>query len=380
MATQVVVAVSDPVLTPAGRAVHPSLSADEVRDAVSVKALSQQVLQVTARSPRAPDAVDLANAVANSYVHYVNQVLPNGATGGPVQLLQPSTGAVPASELRLPKLASAGVVVGLLVGLFLSVALAGRDRRLRTRNEIARAIGVPVLTSLEAEPCRSVAHWQKLLDEYRPSAVVRWNLRRLLHRLAPAGADANQEIRVMAFADDRAALVAGPQLAAVAAALGITTALEPGHEEVWVRLRAACAVHDRSSSRPELRTAGFPVSSIDDPGQSSPVEWAGDSGATAEHAELTVSLLAVDRASPEVRPFGGANLISVSAGFATADDLARLALAAADAAQAVDGIVVVNPDQADATTGSAGDGEAVARPLTSAGRRPRVPEPMRRPQ
>jgi hypothetical protein len=71
----------------------------------------------------------------------------------------------------------------------------------------------------------------------------------------------------------------------------------------------------------------------------------------------------VDRSTPEVRPFDGANVLSVSTGFATGDDLARLALAVADAAQAVDGILVVNPETNDITTGSIGEGEVRQKPI-----------------
>jgi hypothetical protein len=79
---------------------------------------------------------------------------------------------------------------------------------------------------------------------------------------------------------------------------------------------------------------------------------------------LTISLFVVDSSSPEVRPFGGPNVLSLSAGVATADDLARLALAAADAAQAVDGILVVNPEPNDVTTGAITDGEVRQKMVT----------------
>jgi capsular polysaccharide biosynthesis protein len=371
MTTQIVVATSNPVLAPAGHAVSPPVSAADLTREISVKALSQQVLQVEVAAPRSRDAVALANAIARSYVHYVSQVLPGGADGGPVEILQPATSALPASKLHIPILAGIAFGAGLLAGLVLAAVLSSRDHRLRSRDEIARAIGVPVLASLEAKPCRSVAQWRSLLDDFVPSPVVSWSLRRLLHRLAPAGAGATQEIRVVAFAADWAAMAAGTQLATVATTLGISTVFVPGDEEVLVPLRAACAAHHRSGHRPELHTLGPALSNAGDAGEpplggvSSETE---DVISRTDHPELTVSLLAVDRSNPAVRPFGGTNVLSVSAGFATADDLARLALAAADAAQAVDGILVVNPDPQDGTTGSTGDGEVQQRMLTSVNR------------
>jgi hypothetical protein len=47
--------------------------------------------------------------------------------------------------------------------------------------------------------------------------------------------------------------------------------------------------------------------------------------------------------------------LSISPNFVTADELARLVLAAADSGFVLDGVVVVNPDQTDNTTGSMRD-------------------------
>ena len=49
------------------------------------------------------------------------------------------------------------------------------------------------------------------------------------------------------------------------------------------------------------------------------------------------------------------NLLSISPNFVTADELAQLALAAADSGFVLDGVVVVNPDPTDNTTGSMKD-------------------------
>jgi hypothetical protein len=45
-------------------------------------------------------------------------------------------------------------------------------------------------------------------------------------------------------------------------------------------------------------------------------------------------------------------MLAVSSGFATAESLARAALAASDAHSPFEGIVVVNPEPSDSTTGS----------------------------
>jgi capsular polysaccharide biosynthesis protein len=354
MKTQIVLAASDPVLAPAARAVSPPVAVTDLRREVSAKALSQQVLQVGVAAPRSSVAVTLANAVATSYVHYVTKILPPGAAGGPIEVLQPATSALPPSKLHIPIDAGMGLGAALLAGLVLALVLAGRDRRLRSRDEILRATGVPVLASLEVKPCRTVSQWRRLLDGSVPTPVVTWNVRRVLHRLAPADVEATREIRVMAFRDDKAAVAAGAELAVVAATLGVTTALVPGDDDVMVPLRAACAARGPSGRLAELHVLTSPSVLPRESGLSSDRE---EPEPGSDRPELVISLVVVDRSRPEVRPFGAVNVVTVSAGFATADDLARLALAAADAGQALDGIVVVNPEPDDGTTGSTGDGE-----------------------
>lgn len=69
--------------------------------------------------------------------------------------------------------------------------------------------------------------------------------------------------------------------------------------------------------------------------------------------DLTVTAVVVDRREPvlpEPRP-GTTTVLAVSAGAATADQLARVAIAAADGGQPLKGIFVANPDSDDQTTG-----------------------------
>jgi hypothetical protein len=59
----------------------------------------------------------------------------------------------------------------------------------------------------------------------------------------------------------------------------------------------------------------------------------------------------LDRASPTLTPSDAINVLSVSPNLLTADELAHLALTATDNGSALAGVVVVNPDRADTTTG-----------------------------
>jgi hypothetical protein len=67
---------------------------------------------------------------------------------------------------------------------------------------------------------------------------------------------------------------------------------------------------------------------------------------------LTVVSMVVDAARPEILATHAAvTVLAVSAGYATAEDLARVAIAAADADQPITGLVVTNPDPDDLTSG-----------------------------
>jgi capsular polysaccharide biosynthesis protein len=344
--TQVILATSDHVLAEAAKAVTPPISPDQLKRQVVVNALSQQILQITASAKHPHDAEVLVNAVANDYASYV-KTLPSGMIAGlPPQVQQQATSVVPVSKLHIPMTGAIGMGVGLVAGVLAALIWSRRDRRLRLRDEMAGALGVPVLASFEADTQSRATQWAKLLERYQPSPVASWSLRRVLHRLTPAGTPGPQEIRVVSFADDKPALAAGPQLATFASTLGISTALVPGEQRVLLPLRAACATHN-GSHRPDLHMIGS-----DEP------------DLVRLGADLTVSVIAVDRAEPSISPFVGATVLAVSSGAATADDLARLALAAADAGQAIEGILLINPDAKDATTGAVAETESRRRMRT----------------
>jgi hypothetical protein len=70
-------------------------------------------------------------------------------------------------------------------------------------------------------------------------------------------------------------------------------------------------------------------------------------------AALTVVVAVVDSGGPRIPKTlrTGTTLLGVSAGVATADQLARLAASAAADGREITGILVADPDSADATTG-----------------------------
>ena len=106
---------------------------------------------------------------------------------------------------------------------------------MRYRDELASAINLPVLASIECERCRSVKDWKHLLESYQPSPVDLWNFRRLIHRLIAGDGEELVQINLLSFASDTPALAVSVEFARCAAELGIETQLVPENIHRWRR-------------------------------------------------------------------------------------------------------------------------------------------------
>jgi capsular polysaccharide biosynthesis protein len=280
----------------------------------------------------------------------VTAQLTNEATTSATQILQRAV-IVSTSETRVPIFAAGGAGAGLLIGCLAAVASSQRDRRLRLRDELAGAIGVPVVASISAWRCSSAKDWRKLVERYQPSPVDSWNVRRVLQRTGTGGM--RPKIVVVALADDAGAIAAGVQLGRAAAEAGLEVALVIGDHPSLALLRTACSLPSVAGS-----TAG---SHVYEPTHTKP-EFSG--------MRLTLSVIVIDAERPEFPPTDATYFsaeatcfLAVSSGFATAEALARAALAASDAGSPIEAIVVVNPEPGDSTTGGVGQAEK-ARPPT----------------
>jgi capsular polysaccharide biosynthesis protein len=351
IATEVVIAQSTPVLTGALPNVSPAMSVATLRGLVSVSNSTANIVQIQVKGGTAAQAEANTNAVANSFIAYMNSSeSPIGQVAG--RMLAPASTATGSSPLaHRITFAAIGALAGLLAGYVIALA-RGRDsrgRRLRLRDEIANSIGVPVLASLPADRPSSAADWGKLLGSYEPAPVYAWRLRKALQQLTLAGVHMTggrengrgTSVSVISLGSDPAALALGPQLAVFASSLGIPTALIVGPRQdpsYAATLHTACAeLRQSSTKRDLLRTIV-----TDDLNAGS---YPG--------AQLSVIVGVVDPDKPEVAETmrGTATIIGVTAGAATADQLARVAVSAAAADRDIAGILVANPDPVDQTTG-----------------------------
>jgi hypothetical protein len=146
---------------------------------------------------------------------------------------------------------------------------------------------------------------------------------------------------VLSLSDDPGALALGPQLAVFAASLGIPTALVVGPQQdanAAATLRTACGVPPGSAKQSShLRVAAYDDGDFDGlPG-----------------AAFTVVVATVDGQAPQMPDTmrATATVLAVSAGAATADQLAKVAVSAAIDGREIAGILVADPEPDDNTTG-----------------------------
>jgi capsular polysaccharide biosynthesis protein len=347
ISTQVFIAASDPVLAGALRAIDSNESPQALRSAVSVRNVTTNIITFTAPGKTADQAERTADAVANSYVAYIN----SPSRPGPrvqARMLESAKaqGASGPSKVKLwLTYGGLGALAGLLIGCIIVLATRRRDRRLQERDEIADSIGVPVLTSVRADHHPTDAPgWRKLFEEYEPGVVDAWRLRKALRQLWPAGVNESDSkaggwcsLAVLSLSSDPKALALGPQLAAFAASLGIPTTLVVGPQQdtnAAAMLRTACTA-------PVSRT-GLHVT-VSDQNKTDRLEG----------ADLVVVVAVVDGDKPQAADTmrATATVLAVSAGAVTAEQLARVATSAASDGRDIAGTLVANPDPADHTTG-----------------------------
>jgi capsular polysaccharide biosynthesis protein len=360
-ATQEVVAGSYQVLAYALAHVRPAMSLDDLRRHVQVSSPSTDIISITANGSNTADVEATANAVANSYIHYVAS--PQSVVGHlRAQLLESANLATGPSRLeRFVIFGLLGGLGGALIGVIVALAVGRNDRRLRARDEIANSVGIPVLASVPVAHPSSAGAWTKLLEDYKPTAVHSWQLRTALQQLGLArlgfgrsayddgrvsvynGADGGRfSLVVLSLSSDPAAMALGPQLAAFAASQEIPTSLVIGPQQdaaATATLRTACAAQlsETSMRHGLLRVTSYNEGSID----------------VQPDTALVIVVAVVDSRAPKMPETmrTNATVMGVSAGAATAEQLARAAVVAASDGREITGILVADPDPDDQTTG-----------------------------
>jgi capsular polysaccharide biosynthesis protein len=259
-----------------------------------------------------------------------------------IQVVQRATTATQPSfsYFALPLLA--GLLGGALVSSVVALALSRMRSRAWTRDEIATAFGAPVVLSLDVTPRHTIGDWIDLMEAYEPGPLEQWNALKALRELGVRSGEA-RELTVVVFDGDRAALSGTAQLAVTATASGIRTELSVvARDGMADTLQAVCAKYrlEGRQPRPGLTLHDLSVSSTRDTKE--------------QTAALSVTVLVARLASPaetlSLRP-DTVGIVSISAGFASPDDLARAALAAVRAGLPITAVWLANPEARDVTIG-----------------------------
>ena len=347
LATQAVIAGSDPVLAGALPKLKPAMSLDTLSSHVQVRRPTSTIISITAQSQSAAQAEQTADAVARSYIAF------DSSRNSPAGKVQPQLlqSAEDVSGTPLPVhliiMGGFGLLLGLLLGAIGVLALSRRDRRLRRRDDISDAVGIPVLASIAVGHPSDPAEWTRLLEDFEPGAADGWRLRKALHYLELAevisanGTASGSSLTVLSLSSDGKALALGPQLALFAASTGIPTALVVGPQQdanAAAGLRAACAAAELAPKHPRN-----PQLIVADHDQAVPLRRPG----------LSIVVAVVDGKAPQLTDMlrTSATLLGVSAGSVTAGQLARVVASAAADGRPLAGILVADPDPGDPTTG-----------------------------
>jgi len=346
--TQAVIAASDPVLLAAEHSLHPILPLETLRHRVKVTTVTSTVLAITALGKTASQAQETVNAVADSYVDFVQSPKsPGGKTTA--EVLENATPAIgPTLPVRAVETGVLGGLAGALIGIIVAAAIGRTDRRLRERDEIAVAIGAPVLASIPVAHPSDPGGWARLLENYEPTITHAWSLRKALRQLGLSeGRSPGQprvSVAVISLSSDRRALALGPQLAAFATALGIPTRLVVGQQQ--------------ESGYTAALSAGCTMTATALSDQSNRLQFATEDSDAAERyapAALTVIVEVVDSREPRFSHSSSratATVLGVSAGATTAEQLARVAVGVAATGRDISGALVANPLPSDRTTGN----------------------------
>src|SRR5262245_3833670 len=312
------------------QAVDPE-SADGKREAQLLAGLRTEQANISLQLDKVKDEISTSGSARSS----------TSAGYSVLQRASPATG--PTTLRRLLIWAPLGALICAGLGGAVLIPAARRDPRVGLRDEIADAVGSPVLAAIRSRPQRSVAGWLTLLENYTATPVESWAFRQVLRGLAPADRTAEpraagkvdhpESIIVVSLSGDVRGVAVGAQFEAFAASHGIATRMvnAVGHDRA-ATLWAACATDRAAAPRPGLFVGEVP---------------------DGQAIDLTIILAVADRRQPDLgsAPPATATILSVAAASATEQELARVAVAIDEAGRRIDGVVVADPDRADRTSG-----------------------------
>jgi capsular exopolysaccharide synthesis family protein len=161
------------VLGPAAASLHPQRSVAELNDMVSADVRPEtRLIDIVVNGSNTQDVTAIANAVAGSASRIIPglDAGPNGASLVRVQQLRQAVEPTKASSPVVKRTLALGLIVGLCLGLGVTIAAQALDTRLRRVDDVRALTSLPLLAVLPP-PSRAERRGMVVRDQPRGSAA-----------------------------------------------------------------------------------------------------------------------------------------------------------------------------------------------------------------
>lgn len=173
VASYAALATSSRVLDPVVQKLGLSLSANQLAQTLAVSVVQGTVVvEVAATDPRPGQAAAVANAVATTLGETVTALSPRNAEGKAsidANVVTPASAPGSPTSPKTSRDLVAGVLGGLMIGIFLSVVRELLDTRIRDASDVEALIGLPVVGRLRSS--REIAKHPLAMRDHRHGAI-----------------------------------------------------------------------------------------------------------------------------------------------------------------------------------------------------------------
>lgn len=161
----------------------PGLSAEEVEAAVETEQQGESdIIQITATASSPEEATEIANAFSAEFLAFreVGGANRERLQTGRVEVVEPATASSTPVSPKPVRNVAFGALIGLILGIGLALLLEQLDRRVKRRDDLAEATGLPLLATvpkLRAFDSDHLGHGSLSPAETEVFRMLRANLR-----------------------------------------------------------------------------------------------------------------------------------------------------------------------------------------------------------
>lgn len=150
--TYMEIAKSNIVAEEAAASLNGKYTVEQIQKAINISNQTDtQILVIKAQNGDPFEAVKICTAVSNAFIDQSKTVFP---TGGDIQIMDKAK--IPEKPVKPEKLKNIAIALtlGLMVSVGIAFALEYMDRTIKTEDDIARFVGIPVLGIIPKEGAR----------------------------------------------------------------------------------------------------------------------------------------------------------------------------------------------------------------------------------